>query len=693
MDAFLWWAVSNVSVAGLLAIVACIVSRMTRNPRLSHGLWVLVLIKLLMPPVYGIPTTWFHESASPSPLSVDSPQPAAVFVTEDQKSKAGEMSEAYPLIPPSISIEREPTENPALNPSFQPATDTASPNRTMSWHHGVVFVWGAGTIVCAGLVVLRCRRFCRFVRFSTPAGDEMEREIQQMSRKMGIHRPPKVFLLDTAFPPLLWGIFRYPKVLFPRKLSEYLSPQQRQTVLAHELAHLQRRDHLFRWIEVCALVVYWWCPIAWWASRRMRDAEEECCDALVLSTLPESRKFYGEALYKTIEFLAESRIRIPRIAAGTLGGPSVKRRIEMIMTHRKSSGMSWKKWGLCAVVALVALPIAAENPDPRPTPGQNPEEPIESQRSENVPSSGEVPGEKAQPPGHALPTELPRFEKTKTVKVSALLKPASDVRLSSPHPGTVVKVHVSEGDRVKKGQVLFEIKSTDLEIRQLDTQGQLRVQEEKTKAADVSVRLAQSILTSTLQAYERAVRVNKQLANSISESKLLELKASVEQAQLNLEKAKLDAKSAANTLTALEKRSLLSDQLVQELTIKAPIDGVIFEVNPQYGELLKANDPVARIVSLSSLMAEAYVSQPTGLRGQLVIVESRTTKETTHKFPAKVLFVSPITDPVTGKTKIRCTFENTGPNGQTLARPGQSAFITVPENPGLRKPQQPPATN
>src|SRR5437763_812345 len=79
-------------------------------------------------------------------------------------------------------------------------------------------------------------------------------------------------VLPGGLAPLVWAVGR-PTLFFPVGLTEFLSPRQRTVLIAHELAHLKRWDHLVRWLEFAVLALYWWCPLAWWARDGLRRAE------------------------------------------------------------------------------------------------------------------------------------------------------------------------------------------------------------------------------------------------------------------------------------------------------------------------------------------------------------------------------------------------------------------------------------
>jgi hypothetical protein len=176
---------------------------------------------------------------------------------------------------------------------------------------------------------------------------------------MGLRSCPAIRILDAHVSPFVCARWRSLMMVLPARLLSELDREQQHAVLVHELAHIRRRDHLMRWFEIFVRGIFWWNPLAWWASRRLRQAEEECCDAWVVWALPDVRRSYGKALLWTVEFLAERRV-VPVVAGTAFGGSHIKRRIETIMHQKPNRRMSWG--ALIAVFALGAsvLPLAAQ---------------------------------------------------------------------------------------------------------------------------------------------------------------------------------------------------------------------------------------------------------------------------------------------------------------------------------------------
>ena len=120
------------------------------------------------------------------------------------------------------------------------------------------------------------------------------------------------------------------RLVLPQDLLDSLNHDQRAALLTHEMAHAHRLDHWVRWIELCALGLYWWNPVAWWARRELHQAEEECCDAWVVWILPGAARAYAKALLQTVTFL-DARASLPPVASGAGHVSLLKRRLSMIV--------------------------------------------------------------------------------------------------------------------------------------------------------------------------------------------------------------------------------------------------------------------------------------------------------------------------------------------------------------------------
>jgi hypothetical protein len=156
---------------------------------------------------------------------------------------------------------------------------------------------------------------------------------------------------------MIWPIGLRPRLLIPQGLLDRLTLEQRDTLLTHELAHLHRRDHWVRGLELLVMGIFWWHPIVWWGRQAIREAEEECCDAWVLWVLPASSRAYASALVEALDFLAGARpAMLPPAACGLGQFQTLKRRLTMILTGTTPRALP--RLGFLAVLGLgFLLPV------------------------------------------------------------------------------------------------------------------------------------------------------------------------------------------------------------------------------------------------------------------------------------------------------------------------------------------------
>jgi beta-lactamase regulating signal transducer with metallopeptidase domain len=319
--------------AAALAAVAVLAGRRIGRPAAVHALWILVLLELLVPPVFEVGIL---------------PRAPAQPVT------AGGALAAAQAVMPSGTVAAAPA----------PARD--EPVRLPA---AIATLWLAGGLGVLLLGCARTRRLGRSLAGARPAPPGLLDSADRLAGMLGLARSPRVRLVPAAVSPMLRCRLGAPEILFPARLLDRLSHAERDALLLHELAHVRRRDHWVRWLELCAAVLFWWHPAVWLARPRLRRAEELCCDAAVLRALPGRARAYARGLLKTVEFLAASRAPLPPLASGVGSGRDLEERLTMILKKRVPPGptrLHKLVLALAAPALLLVLPTWADRENPAP---------------------------------------------------------------------------------------------------------------------------------------------------------------------------------------------------------------------------------------------------------------------------------------------------------------------------------------
>jgi beta-lactamase regulating signal transducer with metallopeptidase domain len=352
VSALLQIALSNAVAATALGIVAALAACVLRRPPLTRALWVLVLLKLLTPPVWHVQmprlgvTTDTHADATVLPVTRAA---AEIRLPADDSPVDSQILSALPA--------NEPADVPSVV-SPKAARPTVWRQVIGSWPWAVAIVWIAGSAVHLVLLAMSILRIRQLARSAEPADDGTRQRARQLAGRLGLRHFPNVLFVQGPLSPMLCAIGVRPRLLLPRELWERLDERQRDTVLTHELAHLRRRDHWVRTLEVLVAALYWWHPVVWYARRALREASEQCCDAWVLWALPRSAASYATALIEAIDFISTVRPAVPALASGMGQFTDLKRRLVMIRQGTAAKTLSWPGFtGICAAAGLL-LPLA-----------------------------------------------------------------------------------------------------------------------------------------------------------------------------------------------------------------------------------------------------------------------------------------------------------------------------------------------
>ena len=296
----------NLSISASWLVLAVLVLRLIskRSPKwVNVLLWGIVALRLVLP--FSI------ESALSLIPSAETVSPAAV-----QFAPAPTITSGVSVIDNAV--------NPSLSEHFA-AVPTASVNPLYVWTEIAGWVWliGLGAMLLYALVsYLRLRRR---VSVSLPIRDH-------------------IYLCDAISSPFILGVVK-PHIYLPSGLDEV----QRQNVLAHEQAHLARRDHWWKPLGFALLAVYWFNPVLWLAYTLLCRDIELACDERVIRTMDESAvKTYSTVLL-ACSMPRKAVITCP-LAFGEVG---VKERVRNALHYKKPA--FWVVAASVAVCVVVAV--------------------------------------------------------------------------------------------------------------------------------------------------------------------------------------------------------------------------------------------------------------------------------------------------------------------------------------------------
>jgi beta-lactamase regulating signal transducer with metallopeptidase domain/protocatechuate 3,4-dioxygenase beta subunit len=357
MSAVLILALTNAVLAtGMFAVVAACKSRI-HNPAVMHCLWILVLLKLLTPPLWCPQLALLPAVEPAAELAADTTVSRHTNPGVASDQQLGRPIKAQPFNPvqPEGFVDY-PAQGRVPDSDARPDGWRRAVAGSVSPLLLLVIVWGAGTVLLWGLSVWRISRLQRCLRFAQEAPVEVQQTTALLAEQLGLRRCPRVWQVPGRVSPMLWTFVGPARIVVPRELFSELEGPARRTLLLHELVHYRRGDQWIRWLELVSRGLYWWHPVAWLLRREIRLAEELACDARVVSHSPNDRRAYAEMLVKTVAFLSSDDL--PSLATGVVTKGSIEERLRKIMHAGFDVRVSRRMKVVVGLMAILFLPLA-----------------------------------------------------------------------------------------------------------------------------------------------------------------------------------------------------------------------------------------------------------------------------------------------------------------------------------------------
>jgi TonB family protein len=258
----------------------------------------------------------------------------------------GEESVPTPLVETDIAVE-----------VAQPATAPATTSSPTDWQRLVLMLWALGAGISLAILLSGAIWLSWLGAKAIDAGDRWRAEEELLRVRMGLLRPVRI--LVTTHPALLvtWGAIA-PVILLPADAQSW-SPDRIRLVLAHECAHLVRRDWVIQLGGELARAINWFNPLFWIACARLRRESEYACDDIVLDHGIGGTSYATHLIDLARTFSVHGRTSLP---APSIARPStLERRVRaMLNPHVNRRPVSiMRRAALAAVLLALALPIAA----------------------------------------------------------------------------------------------------------------------------------------------------------------------------------------------------------------------------------------------------------------------------------------------------------------------------------------------
>jgi beta-lactamase regulating signal transducer with metallopeptidase domain len=362
---------------GVLVGVVWIIDLMIRQrvwPQVRYALWLLVLLKLVLPPGLSAPTSvtsGLQPLAEQTLKETLSPEQPTVAVQIEE-------SELVPASPTKMPI-MEPSKPAATTNDFEvpvvPAVFRPS-GPTLCRQAYAMLGWLAGVLVLTAWLMLRLRQLRRLHRRDPDATDPPQwfnELLSDVAGKLNLRCVPQVVLSPSVASPAVFGAFR-PVLLMPAEDTRKLSRKELEHVLLHELAHVKRGDLKVHGFYMLLQIIYWFNPLLWLVRRHLQHLRELCCDATVARVLREETLGYRETILETARRLLAKPVEP---GMGLLGLFEDSNRLMVRLKWLEKKTWKYRRPRIATISIIVAimsacvLPMAkvAKEPEPSEMPG------------------------------------------------------------------------------------------------------------------------------------------------------------------------------------------------------------------------------------------------------------------------------------------------------------------------------------
>ncbi len=361
------------SILIILLLVVDLLIRQRVRAVVRYGLWLLVMIKLLLPATLSTAVSIGAAFGNLwSPTLEQSAYTQKAFT--DTRAVAG-LAEVGAGSEPRVETKRAQTG--VSDPGYRAVAQASAPAvvfPTLSWQGYVFMAWGIILLFLLGLLIQRVWFVKGLIRQAeridtlTPArkllpGERLQELFGECCRQIGVN-PAHVTVKISPNPvsPAVCGLIR-PTILLPAYLIRKVNEIQLRSVFLHELAHIKRHDLPVNAVQTLLQIAYFYNPLLWLANALIRRVREQAVDEAVLVALGSEARGYSHTLLD----IAEMAFQRPALSLRLIGVVESKKALTQRIRHilsrplPKSARVGLLAFSLIIITAAVVLPMAGRS--------------------------------------------------------------------------------------------------------------------------------------------------------------------------------------------------------------------------------------------------------------------------------------------------------------------------------------------
>ena len=298
----------SITASWLILAVLCIRLLFRKIPKwITCLLWGVVAIRLIFP--FSIE-------------SVFSLQPSAEPIRTSTMVE-GELIPYLPSVDSNIGVV-ENTVNPLLAEAFAyQETESVAPLQ--------IATEIAGSVWLSGMVVLLIFALVSMIKL-------------RLRVREAVRYKENIYICDAVKSPFILGIIK-PRIY----LSSALSEEEMDYIIAHERAHLKRKDHLWKPFGYLLLCIYWFNPLCWIAYIMLCKDIELACDEKVIKDM----SFGDKKEYSRVLLFCATQRHLVMACPLAFGEVGVKERVKTVLNYKKPT--FWITIAAIVVCAIVAI--------------------------------------------------------------------------------------------------------------------------------------------------------------------------------------------------------------------------------------------------------------------------------------------------------------------------------------------------